>query len=108
MSERTERDWNDYIEGQTPLQGYGLIDGYPWYFRARGDSWSLGIVEDKTIDCECLPLVGCCSGWLIEESWGEWPSAGYMDEEIAWSLIEDTFKKFRENRLTYTHVENCE
>jgi hypothetical protein len=105
MSERTEKGWNGYIFGHCPVQGCGLVDGYPWYFRARGESWEMEIADDITVNCECLPLVGMsCSGWIIEEDWGTWPEAGYMDEKIAWSFIENTISKFRANRLKYVSI----
>jgi hypothetical protein len=100
MSQRSGNNWFGYIEGQTPVQGRGRVDGYPWYFRARGESWSMEIAEDQTIDCAYLPSVGYCSGWFVGERWGIWPEAGYMDEDIAWSLVEEVFTKFRNGELT--------
>ena len=106
MSIKSENNWNGSIKGETPLQGYGLVDNHSWYFRARGESWSMQIAKDKQIDRQFLPLVGLrCSGWLIKELWGTWPDSGYMKEDEAWNLIENTIKKFRENDLEYIHIE---
>ncbi|WP_148212616.1 hypothetical protein [Hahella chejuensis] len=101
MFERSGVNWNGYVSGSCPVQGCGIVDNHPWYFRARGDSWSMEIAEDQSIDCECLPLVGPYPGWLIEESWGKWPEAGYMEAAVAWELIEKVFEQFRNNELPY-------
>ena len=87
-----------------PVQGSGHVDGYPWYFRARGAEWSVEIAEDRSINHRCLPLVGPgFSGWLIEEDWGKSPEAGYMDETIAWSIIERCFELFRAEQMSYVN-----
>ena len=33
----------DGIGGYCPVQGSGLVDGSEFYFRSRGDSWSMSI-----------------------------------------------------------------
>ncbi|NHZ83634.1 hypothetical protein F2P44_30850 [Massilia sp. CCM 8695] len=105
MDERTGAGWCGYLAGQSPLQGSGRVDGFPWYFRARGSSWSLEIVDDKDVDPEQLPCVGVLPGWLVEEDYGRWPQAGYMTPMTAWPLIEKCIEKFRAGQLPYIFPE---
>jgi hypothetical protein len=84
----------------SPVQGCGRVDGYPWYFRARGDSWWVEIADDLAMDEEVLPVVGAsASGWLVR---GDWPEAGHMAEERAWELVEAVIEQFRKRALPYT------
>lgn len=93
------------LGGQAPVQGCGHVDGYPWYFRARGDGWSLEIVDDKSIDSECLPLVPFAAcGWLVEGEWGEGFAASYMPVDTAWNLILEAVSAFRQGKLRYFFV----
>lgn len=68
----------DYLGGNCPVQAEGTIDGQPFYFRARGDSWSLGIGGDP---------VGA-PAWERDEVYGVWPDAGWMSEQEAMAFIE--------------------
>jgi len=100
--ELNEQGIDGYVEGQCPVQGCGTVDGYPWYFRARWESWSMEIADDKTVDCECLPLVGySCSGWVVEEDWGAKYEAGYMEEFVAYEFIKKVVELFRAGSLEY-------
>ena len=101
MVEVTGKNWSGKIYGQCPVQGFGLVDGYPWYFRARWETWSMEISNDKDIDCKCLPLVGFeIGGWIFEEDWGKEFDAGYMDSSTVINLIEKAILLFREGKLT--------
>ncbi len=103
MVEISGENWQGYIDGQCPVQGCGVVDGYPWYFRARGEAWSMEISDDQEVDCECLPLVGFgTGGWIIEEYWGNEFEAGYMESDIALELIKKVIGLFRENKLEFT------
>jgi hypothetical protein len=66
--------------GACPVQGEGLVNGLPAYYRARGESWSLTIASDPCAD----PL--CDSGaWSYWESPYYFPDGGWLhrDESIA-------------------------
>jgi hypothetical protein len=104
MSEQSGDGWEGYIGGNCPVQGWGRVDGHPWYFRARGAAWSMEIAESKSIDPEWLPVEGEASCWLIEEDWGVWPQAGYMADAIAWQLIRNVIDKFRVGQLPYLPI----
>lgn len=64
----------DFLGGNCPVQGEGTINGKPFYFRARGESWSLGIGgADPCGDAE----------WEHRAWFGQWPDAGWMTTEEA-------------------------
>ena len=59
----------DCLGGNCPVQAEGTINGNAFYFRARGQSWSLGIGgADPCGDPE----------WEHREWFGRWPDAGWM------------------------------
>ena len=71
--------------GQCPVQAWGTLLGFPFYFRARHEHWSFSVAaegEDATMS-GVPPL-------LFErvEPWGESEhDAGYMPEEVAADFI---------------------
>ena len=73
-----------YIGGNCPVQAEGTIDGREFYFRARGEHWSLGIGGDPVSKPD----------WEYEERYGDWPSAGWMTPEEAESLLRMAAAKF--------------
>lgn len=81
--------------GFCPVEGEGMVDGYEFYFRARGQRWTLYVaaVAGETGD----PLDA--SAWSTGAPWGNEPSsAGYMSDEEAWRLIEEGVAKWRVER----------
>jgi len=68
------------IGGNCPFQAEGTIGGVPFYFRARGQHWSIGIGGDDAVGNPA---------WYREEPWGDGPfAAGWMDEGEARRIIE--------------------
>lgn len=65
------------LGGNCPVQGEGTINGKEFYFRARGDHWSIGIGGDVVL----------APDWYYEEPYGTWPAAGWMDEAEARAFI---------------------
>ncbi|MBY5453888.1 hypothetical protein HFO91_30385 [Rhizobium leguminosarum] len=80
----------DWIGGIAPVQAEGTIDGRPLYFRARGSQWSLDIGRIEGSD---HPPV-----WWHVESWGDWPDAGYMPEDVALDMIDKAVALYREQQ----------
>lgn len=77
----------DYIGGNCPVQAEGRIDGKPFYFRARGCSWSIGIGGDPVM----LPE------WYATDDYGDGPyDAGYMPVYDALSFIAAAMKEYAE------------
>ena len=63
-----------------PLQIEGTIDGVPFYFRARGESWSIGIGGNDPVDAP---------QWHKCERWGDGRyAAGWMKEEEGRNIVE--------------------
>lgn len=77
-----------WLGGNCPVQAEGTVGGKPFYFRARGEHWSMGIGGDP---------VGHPSDpederpeWHRQRAWGDGPfAAGWMEEDEARRLIEE-------------------
>ena len=86
----------DYFGGQCPVQAWGTLLGFPFYFRARHAHWSFAVAkvgEDPTMD-GVPPL-------LFErvERWGKGEfDAGYMLEDVAWKFIVQSARAFVDAR----------
>jgi hypothetical protein len=76
------------IGGMCPVQAEGTIDGKLFYFRARGDSWSIGIGREPLFDPE----------WEYAEDYGVWPEAGYMEADEAKAFIEKAVALYRADK----------
>lgn len=100
MSRRTGIDWNGSLGGNCPVQGEGTVNNHPWYFRARGEYWTIDIAADHDKDPVDVGDFGV-PGWHDEGYYGEWPSAGWMSENEAWLLIEKAMADFHGDRLQY-------
>lgn len=94
--------WEGRLQGWVPVQGYGTIDGLPWYFRARGNSWSMSIAE--TPDSDPIDVRwNKASGWYYEDDYGDIIfEAGWMPYKVAWGFIKECFDKYRKGE-GHTH-----
>lgn len=75
----------DAIGGNCPVQAEGTIAGKPFYFRARGEHWSIeigGCIDDGRPE------------WRHAEFHGEWPDAGWITEEEARAFIAKAAARF--------------
>lgn len=85
------------LGGNCPVQATGTIDGEPFYFRSRGEHWSIEIgpgnanliVESferghRSEETQRLEALGC---WRYEEYYGSWPDAGWIEEDEARTFI---------------------
>lgn len=94
------------IGGNCPVQAEGTIDGVPFYFRARGDQWSMGIGDDPvgiphpSEIREEPPYVASPDEWYCLCSWGKWPDAGWMSESEARRLIEWCAEEYMRQKQT--------
>lgn len=74
----------DWLGGNCPVQAEGTINGEPFYFRARGEHWSLEIndADGKIV-------------WEYDEHYphGQY-SAGWMTEDEAKAFIELAANKY--------------
>ncbi len=75
------------IGGACPIQAEGTINNTPFFFRARGNRWTLGIGGED--------LIGNPT-WFYN---GNYEEAGWMSQEEAKRLIEETAQKHYAIRL---------
>ena len=74
------------LGGNCPVQAEGTIDGKPFYFRSRGEHWSMSIGgEDVVSNPE----------WRHEEEYGDGPfEAGWITEDEAREFMEKSAGRF--------------
>jgi hypothetical protein len=78
------------LGGNCPVQAEGTVDGFPFYFRARGEHWSMNIGD---VDPVCDPI------WSHVEPYGtEKFDAGWMNEDEARSFIDRAAAMFVASR----------
>jgi hypothetical protein len=70
------------VGGLVPVQGEGLLDSKPWYFRARYEHWTFTMAEpggDVHAVRSMFHAAALEDGWNLERDWpfGQF-SAGYM------------------------------
>ena len=76
----------DTIYGNCPVQAEGAIDGEPFYFRARGEHWSMSIGGDDVVGEP---------DWYYDEDYGRGPFvAGWMSVEEAKLFIEQAARQW--------------
>jgi hypothetical protein len=80
------------VGGACPVQGYGEVDGFPAYFRARGESWSL----------EILPLGADPRDWEADAIWrtggehdGDEFSASWLEGQVSAAYIAQAVAAWR-------------
>lgn len=79
----------DMLGGNCPVQAKGMIDGKPFYFRARGQAWSIGIGGDVVGDPD----------WYMMQRWGDNEfAAGWMPEAEARKIIEKCAESYMRMR----------
>ena len=77
------------LYGFCPVQAEGTINGEEFYFRARGQRWSIGIGGKVVSD----------PNWYYEEPYGEVMfDAGWMPEEEARAFIEKAALQWEKGR----------
>lgn len=80
-----------HLGGNCPVQAEGTVDGEPFYFRARGERWSMSVGGDDVVGAP---------DWYYEEPYGDRPyAAGWMSEYEARRFIEEAADRWR-NRPT--------
>lgn len=86
--------------GNCPVQIEGTIDGRPFYFRARGESWSLEV--HPTADGAYLSWPEDGAEWSVEQEWGDGPfEAGWMSLDTARAIVKAGCELYRATRPPY-------
>ena len=81
------------LGGKCPVQAEGTIDGKDFYFRARGNRWSIGIGGEPVGDPE----------WYHDQPYGDEPfAAGWMDESEAVDFIKEASLLYQATRRALT------
>ena len=75
--------------GNCPVQAEGFVDGEAFYFRARGNRWTMDIGGDPMMNPE----------FSAAGDWGDKPyAAGWMPVETAHALIVKAIDEYRKMR----------
>lgn len=86
----------DYIAGDTPVFAEGRVDGFDFYFRARGNWWQFEVAHQDDLSFSQGPM------WKIERRYGvERFAAGYMPKAEALGFILDSVGRFRMDRSDF-------
>ncbi len=91
----------DFLGGNCPVQAEGTILGKRFYFRARGEHWSIEIhptAKGEYTDWPSTQIVnGLASGtWYYDEPYGTWPDAGWMPQKDAVECINRAAKMYQD------------
>lgn len=82
-----------HVGGMCPVQGEGEVDGHRWYFKARGQRWTLYVSAQPGGE----PLAE--DAWRLREPWGDEPfAAGYMPWDVAEGFVRAGLAKWRAER----------
>lgn len=96
--ERAGDGWSGTIGGACPLQGDGNVDGLPWYFRARGGSWSFSVAATPDGDPVAAGFRDAPPGsWYVDgDAEGDGAYAGsWMPYSEGWQHIEASIAEWR-------------
>lgn len=70
------------FSGACPIQGFGEIDGFPCYYRSRGEGWSICVAkypESDPMDIDAF--------YYGESNW-IWPEGGWAHAEVTRACID--------------------
>lgn len=82
----------DKIGGYCPVQAEGFVGSKPFYFRARGNRWSMSIGGEDVIGEP---------DWYYEEPYGSGPyDAGWMSEQEARAFIAKAVGRYLDEQET--------
>ena len=75
----------EYLGGVAPVQGLGKINGFAWYFWARGDSWRFAVAD--FVEKEAADAISVAA----EYARGFVLSKGFGREEGGWASSEMSY-----------------
>lgn len=105
-AERSGDGWHGDIGGACPVQGYGEVDGLPWYFRARGECWSFQVAaapEGDPVDVDDVdqPPGAWVTGGDADGGGGEF-AGSWMGRAESWRHVEESVAAWRAWRSART------
>lgn len=87
-----------YLEGEAPVQAWGFVSGYPFYFHARGDRWrfAVGNLQSWSHQLAIDVALGRKHGFLLSRRLGPLGGldASVMSYEMAETIIERCARAF--------------
>ncbi len=85
-----------YLDGDAPVQALGYIDGYPFYFHARGRRWRFAVASARTSTEEAIKVAaGEATGFLLTRKYGRSQhDASILSYSIAMSIIRRAAQAF--------------
>ena len=85
-----------------PVQAEGMLDGRPFYFRARGEQWTFSLAEEPGLDPVSLDSAESAAGrgFFLAQQYGEPGSfaASHMPMSKARDLIDECARRYRAHR----------
>ena len=83
----------EFFGGWAPVQAWGDVAGWPFYFRSRGQRWTFAVATQDGIDA--TDVYSNDRGFFREESYGEGEfDASYMPPVEARKIIRRCCKEF--------------
>lgn len=80
----------EYLGGNCPVQSEGMFDDYQYYFRARGQHWSIELTDPTNL----IPIL------MIKVQYGDSDfAAGWMPRDDAFKIIVSTYFKWKAGLL---------
>ena len=74
-----------YLDGDAPVQAWGTINGYPFYFRARGAGWQFAVSNLRGDYRQAVRVAaGEQPGFVMERRYGRHPHDASV---ISYSLV---------------------
>jgi hypothetical protein len=85
-----------YLDGDAPVQALGYINGYPFYFRARGERWRFAVANVRGDHREAIRVAtGEQPGFLLERRYGrERNDASVLSYSLAMGIIRRAARAF--------------
>lgn len=80
----------EYLGGNCPVQSEGKFDDLDFYFRARGQHWSIELIDPTTLQTVFEMRVLYC-----DDNYG----AGWIPRDEAFIIIVSTYFKWKRNML---------
>lgn len=87
----------EWCGGNCPVQAEGTINGYSFYFRARGDGWGLEVGAPKNHP-GWYDMPGCDAWYYEEDYFGPERDAGWMGEDEAKVFVEKAARLWHEDK----------
>ncbi len=96
--ENTELSLKGKIFGLAPVQAIGTINGFPFYFRGRYNTWTFAISETKEIDPVDIQMneTGKKYGFFAEGEIGKESEylASYLNDEKVLEIVLSCAKEY--------------